>query len=138
MNITEANAVNHILRAWLDPDNAPDGVGPAAVLLAEKANKVLGAGYRPEEVAVQAARWWQDRGRGPILVDTLQTPGGEPTFRFGPNLDAILIRRRDGTAQFLMRNGEAEDFQAFVGTLSDVALEILHHLQAAEIPEEGP
>jgi hypothetical protein len=57
MNIGEANAVNDVLRFVLDDTNDSEGrLQQACELLAEKANKTLGAGIRPEDV--RAAFGW--------------------------------------------------------------------------------
>ncbi|WP_109507329.1 hypothetical protein [Nocardioides speluncae] len=51
MNIGEANAVNVVLGFVLDDTDDSDGqLQGACELLAEKANKALGAGLRPEQV----------------------------------------------------------------------------------------
>ncbi|WP_109508485.1 hypothetical protein [Nocardioides speluncae] len=51
MNISEANAVNVVLRYVLDDTDDSDGrLQQATELLAEKANKALGAGLRPEQI----------------------------------------------------------------------------------------
>lgn len=51
MNITEANAANVVLRYVLDDtDDSAGRLLEACELLAEKANKALGAGIRPEQV----------------------------------------------------------------------------------------
>lgn len=51
MNITEANATNIVLRYVLDDtDDAGGRLQEACELLAEKANKALDAGIRPEQV----------------------------------------------------------------------------------------
>jgi hypothetical protein len=51
MNISEANAVNVVLRFVLDDtDDSGGRLQAASELLAEKANKALGAGIRPEQI----------------------------------------------------------------------------------------
>lgn len=61
LTITEANAVNILLDHILGQPNADetldqrvDRLAEATVLLAEKANKALGAGWRPDDVR---AKW---------------------------------------------------------------------------------
>jgi hypothetical protein len=51
MTITEANAVNVVLRYVLDDTDDSDGrLQAACELLATKANKALDAGIRPEQI----------------------------------------------------------------------------------------
>lgn len=51
MNISEANAVNVVLRFVLDDtDDSCGRLHEACELLAEKANNALGAGIRPEQI----------------------------------------------------------------------------------------
>ena len=60
MTITEANAVNQILRAAVMPNRgllSVPAVREAAVLLADKAHKALGAGLRGEDVFDRASSY---------------------------------------------------------------------------------
>lgn len=52
MNITEANAVNVVLRRLFEIAPIPDeeATREAAQLVAERANKALGAGLRAEDI----------------------------------------------------------------------------------------
>lgn len=75
MNIGEADAVNHLLRYVMDRpglDGTPPtsgGAREAAILLAGKARKALGAGVTPDEVR----KHWRDL---PRRTETVRVTGG--------------------------------------------------------------
>lgn len=76
MNISEANAVNHLLRYVMDYHGRDDlspatsgGAREAAILLAGKANKALHAGLTGDEVRLN----WRDL---PRRASTVKVTGG--------------------------------------------------------------
>jgi hypothetical protein len=66
VTITEANAVNAVLRAAFQPPVAGSTIDvmrvrEAAELLAEHAHRALFAGFTSDQAAQLVDRWWADR-----------------------------------------------------------------------------